>query len=47
MGYNFTDYPRVDKWYKKLQSLPGIDENNIGAKAFADCLKAGLEGTLH
>jgi hypothetical protein len=46
MGYSFADYPRVDKWYKKLQSLPDMDENNLGAKALAGAIKANVEGTL-
>jgi hypothetical protein len=39
-GYDLSkEFPRLDSWYKKLQKLPGFDENLAGAKMLADVMK--------
>lgn len=46
MGYDLTEFSKLNKWYEKLQTLPGMDENNAGAKMLAGMLKSMTEGQL-
>jgi glutathione S-transferase len=32
LNFDFTGYPKVAAWYKKMQEIPGFDENQAGAK---------------
>jgi hypothetical protein len=47
MGYNFTEFNDLNKWFEKLQSLPGFEENEAGAKYLADYMKSKVEDTLY
>lgn len=44
MGYNLSEYENLDRWYSKMQKLPGFDENESGAKALAGILKVVYPG---
>ncbi|KAG5673499.1 hypothetical protein PVAND_003543 [Polypedilum vanderplanki] len=38
-GFDLSkELPNLDKWYKKMQSVPGFDENKAGAKLLADIM---------
>lgn len=47
MGYNLSEYPDLSKWYEKLHSLPGFDENLAGAKGLADLTRSLADDTLY
>jgi len=39
MGFDFSLYPKLVNWMKKLESLPSYEENLAGAKAIAGLTK--------
>ncbi|XP_060805433.1 glutathione S-transferase 1-like [Amyelois transitella] len=43
IGWDLTNYPNIQRWYKNCASLPGFDENQEGAKQFGDAVKKNLK----
>jgi glutathione S-transferase len=41
-GIDISDYPNIAAWYEKCADLPGFEENERGAKLFAEYLKSKL-----
>lgn len=41
-GANLAPYPNIQDWYKRVQTLPGYDENQEGGKQFADWIRSKL-----
>lgn len=47
MGFNLTEYPDLNKWFERMHSLPGFDENQAGAKGLADLVRSIIDGTIY
>lgn len=48
MGYDFSEYKQLGKWFENMQSLPNYDENQAGAKFLADLLRGKVvDDTLY
>jgi glutathione S-transferase len=39
-GYILSEYPNLDKWFARVQSLPSFEENKSGAEALANIMKS-------
>lgn len=46
LGYNFAEYENVDKWSKKMVTLPGYEENLDGSKNLAETVKGVYENSV-
>lgn len=41
---DYGEFPKLNEWYKRCQSLPGFEENLAGGKTFEEFMKSkGLE----
>ncbi|XP_053614426.1 glutathione S-transferase 1-like [Plodia interpunctella] len=43
VGWDLTDFPNIQRWFKDCASLPGFEENLEGAKTFGDAVKKNLK----
>lgn len=46
VGYNLSQHPNVDRWYKQCQVLTGFEENREGAAGLAKAIKNALNGPV-
>uniref|UniRef100_A0A336LN70 glutathione transferase n=1 Tax=Culicoides sonorensis TaxID=179676 RepID=A0A336LN70_CULSO len=46
LGVNLDPYPNVKDWYTRCHKLPGFEENQEGAKQFAEWVKSKLSEEL-
>jgi glutathione S-transferase len=45
-GFDLAKYPRLNEWHKKLEQLPGFDENLYGSKGNAGYLRKMIGGPI-
>jgi glutathione S-transferase len=38
LGVDISQYPKLAAWYENCKTLPGFDENEVGAKIFASAV---------
>ncbi|CAG9564202.1 unnamed protein product [Danaus chrysippus] len=43
IGWDLSQFPNIERWYKQCSILPGYEENLEGAKAFAGLVKRNLK----
>lgn len=46
VGADLTKYPNIQKWLDNCKSLPGAEENAVGAKLFGERVTSRLEDKL-
>jgi hypothetical protein len=46
LGVDCTNYPKLNDWYMRCQSLPGFDENLKGGTFLAEMILDGIGGTF-
>ncbi|CAH2042128.1 unnamed protein product, partial [Iphiclides podalirius] len=42
-GWDLSSFPNIQRWLKNCASLPGYEENEKGAKMFAEAVKKNLK----
>ncbi|XP_068620720.1 glutathione S-transferase 1-like [Battus philenor] len=43
LGWDISSYPNIQRWFKNCANLPGYEENERGAKMFAEAVKKNLK----
>ncbi|XP_014365811.2 glutathione S-transferase 1 [Papilio machaon] len=43
IGWDLSSFPNIQRWLKDCSSLPGYEENEKGAKIFAEAVKKNLK----
>lgn len=43
LGWDLSQFPNIERWYKECSILPGYEENLEGARAFAGLVKRNLK----
>ncbi|KAL0272557.1 UNVERIFIED_CONTAM: hypothetical protein PYX00_005485 [Menopon gallinae] len=43
MGWTVDNFPNVKEWMERCKTLPGYEENAVGAKIFGDAVRKNLE----